>query len=145
VGSSPTECTTVFATPLKTFCKKKVFLFFRNRAAGRFRATSPMMSIISQIGSTMAVTQADIDNLNAAIASGVRSVTLGGQTVIYSTRLSRLIKARNDLEGTTGGPKSPLSAPASPMRSTQVEGTTDGGPLQRERQAHRPTTQEPPA
>ena len=44
----------------------------------------------------MAVSQADIDNLNAAIASGVRSVTLGGQTVIYNTTES-LIKARNDL------------------------------------------------
>lgn len=56
-----------------------------------------MMPVISQIGSTMAVTQADIDNLNAAIASGVRSVTLGGQTVIYSTSES-LIKARDDLK-----------------------------------------------
>ena len=55
-----------------------------------------MMPIISQIGQTMAVTQADIDNLNAAIASGARSVTLGGQTVIYGTSES-LIKARNDL------------------------------------------------
>ena len=56
-----------------------------------------MMPIISQIGQTMAVTQADIDNLNAAIASGVRSVTLGGQTVIYGTPES-LIKARDDLK-----------------------------------------------
>lgn len=56
-----------------------------------------MMPIISQIGSTMAVTQADLDNLNAAIASGVRSVTLGGQTVIYNTTES-LIKARNDMK-----------------------------------------------
>jgi len=44
----------------------------------------------------MAVTQADIDNLNAAIASGARSVTLGGQTLIYNTSDS-LIKARDDL------------------------------------------------
>lgn len=44
----------------------------------------------------MAVTQQDIDNLNAAIASGTRSVTLGGQTVIYNTTES-LIKARDDL------------------------------------------------
>lgn len=44
----------------------------------------------------MAVTQTDIDNLNAAIASGARSVTLGGQTVIYNTTDS-LIKARDDL------------------------------------------------
>lgn len=44
----------------------------------------------------MAVTQQDIDNLNAAIASGVRSVTIGGQTVIYGTAES-LIKARDDM------------------------------------------------
>lgn len=44
----------------------------------------------------MAVTQADLDNLNAAIASGVRSTTLGGQTVLFNTTES-LIKARNDL------------------------------------------------
>lgn len=44
----------------------------------------------------MAVTQADVDALNAAIASGARSVTLDGQTIIYNTTES-LIKARNDL------------------------------------------------
>lgn len=44
----------------------------------------------------MAVTQADIDSLNAAIASGARSVTLDGQTIIYNTTES-LIKARNDM------------------------------------------------
>jgi hypothetical protein len=55
-----------------------------------------MMQIISQIGHSMAVTQADVDNLNAAIASGVRSTTLGGQTVIFNTGES-LIKMRDDL------------------------------------------------
>ena len=44
----------------------------------------------------MPVTQSDIDSLNRAIASGTRSVTIGGQTVIYNTTES-LIKARNDL------------------------------------------------
>lgn len=44
----------------------------------------------------MAVTQADIDNLNAAIATGARSVTLDGQTVIYNTTAS-LIQARDDM------------------------------------------------
>lgn len=44
----------------------------------------------------MAVTQSDLDNLNAAIASGTRSVTLGGQTITYNTTAS-LIVARNDL------------------------------------------------
>lgn len=45
----------------------------------------------------MAVTQSDIDNLNAAIASGTRQVTIGGQTVLYQTTES-LIKARDDLQ-----------------------------------------------
>lgn len=43
----------------------------------------------------MAVTQADIDALNQAIADGVRSVTIRGKTVIYNTTDS-LIRARND-------------------------------------------------
>lgn len=42
------------------------------------------------------VTQTDIDNLNAAIASGARSVTVGGQTITYNTTAS-LIQARDDL------------------------------------------------
>lgn len=46
---------------------------------------------------TMAITQSDIDNLNAAIASGTRSVTIGGQTITYGT-VDALIKARNDLQ-----------------------------------------------
>ena len=45
----------------------------------------------------MAVTQADIDNLNAAIASGTRQVMIGGQTVLYQTTES-LIKARDDMK-----------------------------------------------
>jgi len=43
------------------------------------------------------VTQSDIDSLNRAIASGTRSVTIGGQTVVYNTTES-LIKARNDMQ-----------------------------------------------
>lgn len=43
----------------------------------------------------MAVTQADIDALNRAIADGVRSVTIRGETVIYNTTAS-LIEARDD-------------------------------------------------
>lgn len=45
----------------------------------------------------MAVTQQDLDKLNAAIAAGVRSVTNGGQTVIYNTTES-LIQARDDMQ-----------------------------------------------
>lgn len=50
----------------------------------------------------MALSQIEIDaltegvkTLNAAIASGTRSVTLGGQTITYGT-VDALIKARND-------------------------------------------------
>jgi len=50
----------------------------------------------------MAVTQADIDALNRAIADGVRQVTIGGQTVTYNTTDS-LIRARNDLLGQLAG------------------------------------------
>lgn len=39
--------------------------------------------------------QANVDALNRAIGSGTRSVTLGGQTIIYGTPES-LIKARDD-------------------------------------------------
>jgi hypothetical protein len=42
------------------------------------------------------VTQTDIDTLNAMIASGARSVTLGGQTITYNTTAS-LIQARDDM------------------------------------------------
>lgn len=45
----------------------------------------------------MAVTQADIDALNAAIASGERQVVIGGESVTYNTTDS-LIRARNDLQ-----------------------------------------------
>lgn len=44
----------------------------------------------------MAVSQADIDSLNAAIATGARSVSIGGTNVIYNTTES-LIKARDDM------------------------------------------------
>ena len=44
----------------------------------------------------MAVTQDQINALNDAIASGARSVTLDGQTIIYNTTQS-LIQARDDL------------------------------------------------
>jgi hypothetical protein len=44
----------------------------------------------------MAVSQNDIDSLNAAIAAGVRSATIGGQTVTYNTTAS-LIQARDDM------------------------------------------------
>ena len=63
----------------------------------------------------MAVTQQDIDNLNAAIAKGVRSVTIGGQTVIYNTTES-LIKARNDMQEQLNL----LNAQGKPRRNKQM-------------------------
>ena len=46
---------------------------------------------------TVSELQAQIDALNRAIGSGVRSVTLSGQTITYST-VDALIKARDDLQ-----------------------------------------------
>jgi predicted component of type VI protein secretion system len=45
----------------------------------------------------MAVTQAQIDELNAAIASAEKQVALGAQQVTYRS-ISELIAARNDLQ-----------------------------------------------
>jgi len=46
--------------------------------------------------------QANVKSLNAAIASGARSVTLGGQTITYNTTAS-LIVARNDMVAQLNG------------------------------------------
>lgn len=51
----------------------------------------------SDTAAIMAVTQADIDALNQAIADGVRQVTIRGQTTTYNTTAS-LIQARDDLK-----------------------------------------------
>ena len=45
----------------------------------------------------MSVSQADLDALNAAIASGEKQVALGAQQVTYRS-ISELIAARNDLQ-----------------------------------------------
>ncbi len=45
----------------------------------------------------MAVTQTDIDTLNAAIATGEKAVILDGQSISYRS-ISGLIAARNDLQ-----------------------------------------------
>lgn len=54
--------------------------------------------------------EADIASLNGAIGAGVRSATVGGQTVTYNTTDS-LIRARNDLQaqldGLLGKPRRP--------------------------------------
>lgn len=60
----------------------------------------------------MAVTQADIDALNRAIADGVRSVTIRGQTVTYNTTAS-LIAARDDM-------RRELAAQTQPQRSRRT-------------------------
>lgn len=50
----------------------------------------------------IATLQAQVAQLNVAIASGARSVTIGGQTIVYNTSDS-LIKARDDLQGQING------------------------------------------
>lgn len=44
-----------------------------------------------------ATLQAQVDALNRALASGVRSVTIGGQTTTFNTTAS-LIEARDDAQ-----------------------------------------------
>lgn len=50
----------------------------------------------------MAVTQADIDALTSAIASGERQVTMGGRTVTYRS-IADLILARDTLQRDLNG------------------------------------------
>lgn len=45
----------------------------------------------------MPTLQEQLDELNAAIAAGVRQVTIGGETTAYNTSDS-LIRARDDVE-----------------------------------------------
>jgi len=45
----------------------------------------------------MPVTQADLDALNAALASGEKQVALGAQQVTYRS-IAELIAARNDIQ-----------------------------------------------
>ena len=68
----------------------------------------------------MAVTQQDLDALNAAIAAGVRSVTIGGITTIYNTSES-LIKARNDLQTQLNAQNSQASGKRRPKQSYLVQ------------------------
>ena len=56
-----------------------------------------LCSPVADTARTMAVLLSDIDALNRAIADGVRSVTVRGQTVIYNTTDS-LIRARDDMK-----------------------------------------------
>lgn len=69
----------------------------------------------------MAVTQQDIDKLNAAIATGVRSVTIGGITTIYNTTES-LIKARDNLQAQLNA----QNAQSQPRKSKQMQLVSTG-------------------
>jgi len=69
----------------------------------------------------MAVTQADIDKLNSAIKSGVRSVTIGGITTIYNTTES-LIKARDDMQTQLNA----QNAQTKPRKSKQMQLVSTG-------------------
>ena len=75
---------------------------------------------LSQTRGTMAVTQQDLDNLNSAIAKGVRSVTIGGQTVIYNTTES-LIKARDDLSKQLTAQQAQITGRRRPKQSFLVQ------------------------
>lgn len=68
----------------------------------------------------MAVTQQDLDNLNAAIGAGVRSVTIGGITTIYNTTES-LIKARDDLRKELNAQTSQSSGRRRPKQTYMVQ------------------------
>lgn len=61
---------------------------------------------------TKAQLEARLELLNNAIARGVRSVTIGGQTVIYNTTDS-LVKARDDVQKQLNGLK--------PRRSSLIQ------------------------
>lgn len=66
----------------------------------------------------MAVTQADIDALNTAIASGVKSVTLRGKTVVYGG-INELIAARDDMKKQLASQAATL--PDAPKRSRRLQ------------------------
>lgn len=55
-----------------------------------------MRASVTNRSAIMPVTQADIDQLNAAIANDTRQVTLNGQSITYRS-IDDLIKARNDM------------------------------------------------
>lgn len=67
------------------------------------------------------VTQADINALNQAIADGVRSVTVGGQTTIYNTTQS-LISARDDLRNELAKANASIGAPRFNPRTLNTYG-----------------------
>lgn len=64
----------------------------------------------------MAVTQADIDALNTAIADGVRQVTIDGTTTTYNTTDS-LIRARDDMQRQLNAAQERASGRRRPKRS----------------------------
>ena len=67
----------------------------------------------------MAVTQADIDNLNAAIASGERQVTIGGQSVTYNGTAD-LIRARDDMRAELLRQSREVAGATSPSKQTRL-------------------------
>ncbi len=66
----------------------------------------------------MPVSQADIDALNTAIASGERQVTIGSQSITYRS-IDDLIKARNDLQRQQADEVA-KTAGATPKRRTRL-------------------------
>ena len=68
--------------------------------------------------------RARVESLNKAIANGARSVTLGGQTVIYNTTES-LIKARNDMQAQLSAAERQLAQSKVSRQSYAVYGGRD--------------------
>lgn len=64
----------------------------------------------------MAASQADIDALNAALASGEKQVVLDGQSITYRS-VAEIIAARNDLQAQmTRAASASLGAPRRPKQ-----------------------------
>lgn len=70
----------------------------------------------------MAFTQSDLDALDKAIASGVRSATIGDETVVYNS-FDEMIRARDRVAVALGAVASPGS-PARPRFSLATFGNS---------------------
>ncbi len=68
-----------------------------------------------------APTQDDLDRLNAAIVSGERQVSIGGQSITYQT-VDSMIKARNDLQAQLLSGPSAATGAMRPRRGRVVHG-----------------------
>ena len=72
----------------------------------------------------VAILRTRVEALNKAIARGARSVTLGGQTIIYNTTES-LIKARNDMQAQLSAAERQVAAVKASRQNYAVYGGRD--------------------